>query len=83
MFFSIKDSFETALKKRQKERIEASSMKRKLEQDKKQKSSQIRKRESGRDSIRKGRMSSAVATPGRSISGTPKFMPKKKGRIGF
>jgi hypothetical protein len=29
------------------------------------------------------RRSSVVATPGRVISGMPKFMPKKRGRLGF
>ena len=84
MFFTIKESFETALKRRQKERLEAASQRKKLEEQEREKKTEIiSKKESGRESARRGRMSSNVATPGRSMSGTPKFAPKKRGRIGF
>jgi pre-mRNA-splicing factor ATP-dependent RNA helicase DHX38/PRP16 len=77
MFFSVKESFETTLKKRQKERLNAITEKNKADErlagNKKIISQKLTEK----------RRSSVVATPGRVISGTPKFMPKKRGRLGF
>jgi hypothetical protein len=85
MFFSIKESFETTLKKRQQHRAE--------EGKRNNESSHI---ESSNNSITNNEnvlairsssvakdRNSVVATPGRASSATPKFMPKKRGRLGF
>jgi len=77
MFFSVKESFETTLKRRQKERLSVMS---------KSKSKEEKMTSDKKSSIHKTsekRRSSVVATPGRAKSGTPKFMPKKRGRLGF
>lgn len=79
MFFSIKESFETTLKRRQKERMDAitqQSRNEKKKKDEKESAELKRKSESKRRNL-------TVATPGRAVSGTPKFMPKKRGRLGF
>ena len=89
MFFSIKESYENTLKRRQKERIAAVSREERdsnLILDSKQivdnhRADKDKKRNS---SIRvPGRKSVTVATPGRSMNATPKFMPKRNGRLGF
>ena len=64
MFFTIKESFETALKRRQKERLEAASIRRKLEErerEKKEKATEaMSKKESDRDSDRRGEFRKAA-----------------------
>jgi pre-mRNA-splicing factor ATP-dependent RNA helicase DHX38/PRP16 len=78
MFFSVKESFETTLKRRQKERLDVITQRKEHEKAiEKKKKTQVVEKNSEK------RTSSAVATPGRAISGTPKFMPKKRGRLGF
>ena len=83
MFFSVKESFETTLKKREKERLET-----------KQRNNEFAKRQAAESSKKSGNsslmrsstqtMASRIATPGRaSSSSTPKFMPKKRGRLGL
>ena len=79
MFFSVKESFETTLKRRQKERLDAMTQKKDTEESIKIDVNQNKIVEK----ISEKRKSIAVATPGRAISGTPKFMPKKRGRLGF
>ncbi|KAL7483408.1 hypothetical protein ACHAW6_009063 [Cyclotella cf. meneghiniana] len=86
MFFSIKESYESALKRRQRERSDAAAMekemlKKKMEEEKEREREKQRASESRSSSSSVRR--SAVATPGRLASATPKFMPKKKGRVGF
>jgi len=87
MFFSIKESYENTIKRRQKERIAAAS---RAERD----SNPIVKQAVGSDLVDKdkkressirvaGRKSVTMATPGRSSNATPKFMPKRIGRLGF
>ena len=86
MFFSIKESYESALKRRQRERSDAAAMEKEM-QTKKMEEEKEREREKQRASESRSSSSSvrrsAVATPGRLASATPKFMPKKKGRVGF
>jgi pre-mRNA-splicing factor ATP-dependent RNA helicase DHX38/PRP16 len=84
MFFSIKESYESALKRRQRERSDAAAMekemkKKELEEEKEREEKQ---RASESRSVSSSARRSAVATPGRLASATPKFM-KKKGRVGF
>ena len=91
MFFSIKESFETTLKKRQKDRIEAAaSIQRNIKSEGKTKKITVKENEGNIKSRQNSSISvdgrrSVIATPGRgrATSATPKFMPKKGGRIGF
>jgi pre-mRNA-splicing factor ATP-dependent RNA helicase DHX38/PRP16 len=76
MFFSVKETFETTLLRRQKGRIEQASMEQEMEQKRRQE-------EKSEVSTSVSRRSQAVATPGRSANATPRFMPKKRGRIGL
>jgi len=89
MFFSIKESFESALKRRQRERQDAANMEKEMIEKEKEEGKKAKKerkkallkaREGQGSSSRRG---AAVATPGRLANATPKFMPKKRGRIGF
>ena len=83
MFFSIKESYESALKRRQRERADAAKMEEEME--KKEKEEEEQKERERKESEARGSTSqrrSAMATPGRSANSTPKFM-RKKGRLGF
>ena len=80
MFFSIKESYESALKRRQRERMDTANMEREM-QKKEFDEEKERKREK-KESVARGG-STPMATPGRLANATPKFMPKKRGRIGF
>lgn len=76
MFFSIKESYETALLRRQKDRIEQAMMEK--EHEEKQALEDIKEP----DSISSSRRGQAVATPGHSNS-RRRFAGKKRGRIGL
>lgn len=80
MFFSVKESFETMLQKRQKQQTEKQEMERQMKQkdeaDEAARQSQLQKRLSAR-------RTQAVATPGRAASSTPRFAPKRRGRLGM
>ena len=86
MFFSVKESFETTLKKRQKERLDAANMKKEDAKSTSERKDGSKTSESSisklSESVSRG-SSSVVAIPGRAVSGTPKFMPKKRGRLGL
>ena len=85
MFFSVKESFESTLKRRQREKIDAAAM----EKDMKRKEEEEEEDQKERERIAAAKQrakfsnSSSVATPGRLANSTPKFMPRKKGRIGL
>ena len=86
MFFSIKESYESSLKRRQRERVDALKMDKEMEKKELEEEKQ-REKEKEASVARAGSSSSrrsADATPaGRAASNaTPKFM-RKKGRIGF
>jgi pre-mRNA-splicing factor ATP-dependent RNA helicase DHX38/PRP16 len=85
MFFSIKESFETTLKKRQQERAEEA--KREKESSQLKSSKNVSNTNKNVSALQSGSVvkdrHSVVATPGRASSATPKFMPKKRGRLGF
>jgi pre-mRNA-splicing factor ATP-dependent RNA helicase DHX38/PRP16 len=89
MFFSVKESYESSLKRRQRERLNALAMDKEMDKKKKDEETSTQKRKEAEAKIKASlgsstRRGTAVATPGRlSYSSTPKFMPKKKGRIGF
>lgn len=89
MFFSVKESFETTLKRRQKDRMDAAIGSNKGNETG---ASFIRRTDDGKmvEELKRAnnkscprKVSTAVATPGRLANSTPKFMPKKRGRIGL
>ena len=85
MFFSVKESYESALKRRQRERADAAAMEKEMQRKKLEEEEKEREEEQQRSlsrSVSSSARRSVMATPGRSASATPKFM-KKKGRIGF
>jgi pre-mRNA-splicing factor ATP-dependent RNA helicase DHX38/PRP16 len=84
MFFSIKESFETTLKRRQEKKLEEAAMENEMalkqyKEDKKKRENE--RRAALERSESRGR--SEIATPGRHANSTPKFMPKKRGRLGL
>jgi pre-mRNA-splicing factor ATP-dependent RNA helicase DHX38/PRP16 len=80
MFFSVKESFEQTLLRRQKDRQEQAAM----EEEMKQKEQKDEEEEQERQSSVAPRRQQAVATPGRrGANATPRFMPKKRGRLGM
>jgi pre-mRNA-splicing factor ATP-dependent RNA helicase DHX38/PRP16 len=92
MFFSVKESFESTLLRRQKAREEQASMEAELQrqQEKDAKDDENGGGETGSSSstglqarLSAARKRQAIATPGRSANATPRFMPKKKGRLGL
>ena len=84
MFFSIKESYESALKRRQRERTDAAKMEKEMQKKKLEEKRLEEEQQSASvsRSVSSSARRSVVATPGRSASATPKFM-KKKGRVGF
>ena len=86
MFFSVKESYESALKRRQRERVDKAKMENEMQKKQEQEEVQReleKKASEKRSSSASSSRRSAVATPGRATSrSTPKFM-RKKGRIGF
>jgi len=86
MFFSIKESFESALKRRQMERLNAAAMEKEMGERKRREEEEAKQESKKRLLLQNKELtgrSSAVATPGRLANATPKFMPKKRGRIGL
>lgn len=80
MFFSVKESFETTLRKRQEKKLEKARMEKELEE----KASQAKEEAASRpSSVSTSRNRYAVATPGRQASGTPRFLPKSRRRVGL
>ena len=91
MFFSIKESFETTLRKRQEKKEEKVRMELELQAKTERDTAEAEKEKS---TLRMGRGGSssatasnrryAVATPGRpSSNGTPRFAPKSNRRVGL
>jgi len=87
MFFSVKESFETTLKKREKERLEVARMQKEHANGRDIGSTKTAEKDklSSNDNISSSKeKSSRIATPGRALGDrTPKFMPKKRGRLGL
>ena len=80
MFFSIKESFETTLRRRQEQKLEKERMEKEHEEktsrdekDRSELSKNLEKRSASRNRY-------AVATPGRQSSSTPSRFAKRKGR---
>jgi len=83
MFFSIKESYESTLKRRQRERLNAANMEREMkEKGEREESERATDAKIGRKGVASSvnRNRTAIATPGRLTSSTPRFMPRKKGR---
>lgn len=89
MFFSVKESFESALERRRRERRDKEKMEREMkakEEDKAHSKEEELKRERAKITASVKRGGSAMATLGRRHGGarsTPRFIPKKRGRVGF
>jgi pre-mRNA-splicing factor ATP-dependent RNA helicase DHX38/PRP16 len=85
MFFSVKESFETTLKRREQMNVNEAEMEKemalkKYKEEKEQRTSERRFETERTKSINR----TVVALPGsRSGNATPKFMPKKRGRLGL
>lgn len=82
MFFSVKESFESTLRRRQEKKLEQVKM-----------IKELKDKETGRGDEKEDKISedrkfssskrlSVVATPGRHV-GTPRFAPKSRGRLGL
>jgi len=82
MFFSIKESFETTLKRRHAERLDKAAMKQEMDEkdDESKRKSEMRRMATLRNKTNGSSRGSVMATPGRLANGTPKFMPKKRGK---
>jgi pre-mRNA-splicing factor ATP-dependent RNA helicase DHX38/PRP16 len=80
MFFSIKESFGDTLLRRQSHRNDQVMMEKQLKQKQAKDEAQEEEIRKHTSSLRRNQ---AIATPGRSSSATPKFMPKKRGRLGL
>lgn len=81
MFFSVKESFETTLQRRQQQRQDLAKMEAEMQQ---QQAADEAAAESSLQERLSARRSQAVATAGRRTTGaTPRFMPRKKGRLGL
>merc|ERR1712194_309785 len=82
MFFSIKESYESSLKRRRRERADAANMEKEM-QSKKAKNDEKKESEvskNRKESSSRNRV--AVATPGR-VGSTPRFTPRSRGRLGL
>jgi pre-mRNA-splicing factor ATP-dependent RNA helicase DHX38/PRP16 len=85
MFFSIKESFETTLKRRQEKKLEEAAMEKEmaLKQYKEEREKREKERKAAMELNENRGGRSEIATPGRHSNSTPKFMPKKRGRLGL
>lgn len=83
MFFSIKESYESTLKRRQQEKMDNANME--VEMKRKESEDEARRGKEEAEAatrMQASRETRTVATPGRLANSTPKFMPKR-GRIGL
>jgi pre-mRNA-splicing factor ATP-dependent RNA helicase DHX38/PRP16 len=83
MFFSIKESFESTLRRRQQKKLDEARMLKEMA-EKEQRDNKEQQGEDTATRLKKSlsRNRSAVATPGRS-SATPRFAPRSRGRLGL
>ena len=84
MFFSIKESFESTLRRRHEKKLEQAKMMKEMAEkeaknDEEKKDSELSKKR--KQSLSRNR--EAVATPGRAGGSTPRFAPRSRGRIGL
>ena len=80
MFFSIKESFETTLRRRHEKKVEQARMQKEMDEkkDDEETSATVQTRKDAVASSKRQR----VATPGRG-STTPRFAPRSRGRLGI
>jgi len=80
MFFSIKESFETTLRRRHEKKVEQARMRKEMDakKDDEETSAKVQTRKDAVASSKRQR----VATPGRG-STTPRFAPRSRGRLGI
>ena len=81
MFFSVKESYESTLQKRVARKREEEAMEEEMKLKERQEKAPVSKLLQG--SHGSAGVSAGVATPGRHPNSTPRFMPKKRGRIGL
>ena len=84
MFFSIKESFETTLRRRHEKKMEQAKMLKEMAEKKAQ--DEEKEKDVELSGKRKGSLSrrrAAVATPGRLGGSTPRFAPRSRGRLGL
>ena len=84
MFFSIKESFETTLRRRHEKKLEQAKMMKEMETKKQE----AEKEKESELSVKRRQQSlsqrrAAVATPGRAGGSTPRFAPRSRGRLGL
>ena len=82
MFFSIKESYETTLLRRQKDRLEQAKMEKEAEERKLRETEEEEKRKKQSKGSGSAVDRSAVAKPGANDR-KKRFMPKKRGRLGL
>ena len=80
MFFSVKESFEKTLLRRQKDRRDQAMMENQLKRKQEQEASAEEEQRKQTSTLRR---TQAIATPGGRSSSKQKFMPKKRGRLGL
>jgi pre-mRNA-splicing factor ATP-dependent RNA helicase DHX38/PRP16 len=81
MFFSIKESYESTLQRRVARKREETAMEEEMKSKERLGTASLSKVLGGSHGAYGGR--AEVATPGRHATSTPRFMPKKRGRIGL
>jgi len=83
MFFSVKESFETTLRRRHEKKLEQAKMIKEMEKKKKSEE----QKEIGLSEKRKqqslSKRRTVVATPGRAGGSTPRFATRSRGRLGL
>ena len=83
MFFSVKESFETTLLRRQKERQDQAAMEEQMKKKEQEAREEAAKEESMARASSARRWPSSASASRRSTNATPRFMPKKRGRLGL
>jgi len=84
MFFSIKESFASSLERRRRDRIDTARMEKEMaRKEEREEKAKIERAALSKSVGSTKRGGVEVATPGRHASSTPRFMPKKRGRMGF
>ena len=82
MFFSIKESFETTLRRRHEKKLEQVKMMKEMDDKEAKNDEEKESIVSKKKEQSTSRNRSAVATPGRAGS-TPRFAPRSRGRLGL
>jgi pre-mRNA-splicing factor ATP-dependent RNA helicase DHX38/PRP16 len=82
MFFSIKESFETTLRRRHEKKLEQVKMMKEMDEKEAKNDEEKESKVSKKKELISSRNRTAVATPGRAGS-TPRFAPRSRGRLGL